>query len=1107
MDATFVLKRTILILAGGFLSVASGMAQLLVDNQTTETVVLTGSGNGRFQNISVTNASSSAINFTVAITEQDYPEIQWLSAAPGSGTTPGVVALQIVHDLGGGSQGPGPFRATAKFTGGGSTATVNVQYQPGLTGQSGTPVSPSSLNVSVPSGGSATNMLNLQNNTGAAITISAVNESTSDGHPWLTASANTTQSIPAGASSTVTVTTNAGILPASTYNGTVTIVVSGSNPAVSVPVTFTVGAGGLNVSTSSLGLTYANGTSQSQNIVVSGVTNYSASASTQSGGSWLLLSAGAQTGTNVSNIPAASSVLTAFVGQVAASQLAAGTYTGSIVVSDASNANNFVTISVTLTVNLTAPSTLTVNPTSLGFYYQPGGALPPPQSLVLTSPAGYFTAQVTSGQSWIFLGASSGTIPTTLAVNIAGTLPASSTAGNVHLTGGALTALFQDIPVYINVTTSPVAFATDNGNGTVVFTTIVPQQVNVYASDASAVSLQGVTAPNWLSVTQTGNTLTLTPNLSQVSAGGPLSGVVMVAVVNPTNTIANNPLSIPVVLTLNGGNAGTLSVTPSSLSFQSSPSGVSPPYTYLNVNAATATAFTVSSSCGSSTCPWLNISTTGSLVTPQTLTVSVNSSNLANNTYSGVINLNANGVTQTVPVTLTVTGATTSGTISVNPSSLSFAAMTGGQAQSQTVSVTSNGAQVSYTASSNATWLSVSPTNAQTPSTVTITANPAGLAPGSYAGTVTLASGNTVTIQVSLTVQAPPMVSVGTTSLNFVYLSGGPAPAAQTVSVSGAANTGFTAAAAVPASDTVNWLSVSPTTGSFPDCGIFPSPQCSPTLTVSVSPSGLSVGQHTGTITVTGTNGLTGTAVINVTLTVNPPLPSVTSVVNGGSFLPGSISPGEVITLLGLNIGPTTPVYAQIANGQLATQLGGVQVLVNGFPAPLIYVSAIQVSAVVPYEVAGQSSATVGVKYLGASSNFTTLSVSSTAPGIFTQNSSGQGAAGFNGDFSVNGPSNPAAKSSTVVFFLTGEGQTVPPGVTGTINTSPNHNPAPAAPITIMIGGQSATYSYAAGIQGVVQGIMQLNVQIPAAAPSGDDPVVITIGNNSTQSGVTISVK
>jgi uncharacterized protein (TIGR03437 family) len=38
---------------------------------------------------------------------------------------------------------------------------------------------------------------------------------------------------------------------------------------------------------------------------------------------------------------------------------------------------------------------------------------------------------------------------------------------------------------------------------------------------------------------------------------------------------------------------------------------------------------------------------------------------------------------------------------------------------------------------------------------------------------------------------------------------------------------------------------------------------------------------------------------------------------------------------------------------------GGVQIFFDGFPAPLIYVKANQISAQVPWEIAGQTIATV----------------------------------------------------------------------------------------------------------------------------------------------------
>jgi uncharacterized protein (TIGR03437 family) len=205
-------------------------------------------------------------------------------------------------------------------------------------------------------------------------------------------------------------------------------------------------------------------------------------------------------------------------------------------------------------------------------------------------------------------------------------------------------------------------------------------------------------------------------------------------------------------------------------------------------------------------------------------------------------------------------------------------------------------------------------------------------------------------------------------------------------------------------------------------------------------------------------------------------------------------------------LGPASPVTAQFdSTGKVATQLGGASVLVNGFAAPLIYVASTQVSAVVPYEVARFQTVSVEVRYLGQTSNAVSLAVSATAPGIFTLNSSGSGPGAFNANFSLNGPNNPVSKGGIVTFFLTGEGQTNPPGVTGTVN--PASAPAPLASITISIDGQAATYTYAGGVQGVVEGLMQLNVQIPTAARSGDLGVVVSIGGVPSQPGVTVSVQ
>ena len=186
--------------------------------------------------------------------------------------------------------------------------------------------------------------------------------------------------------------------------------------------------------------------------------------------------------------------------------------------------------------------------------------------------------------------------------------------------------------------------------------------------------------------------------------------------------------------------------------------------------------------------------------------------------------------------------------------------------------------------------------------------------------------------------------------------------------------------------------------------------------------------------------------------------------------------------------------------------------LFNGIAAPMIYASSTQASAVVPYEMAPVVSPSVWIKYTGQTSNGYQVSTATTAPGLFTQNASGSGPGSIlNQDYSTNGPGNPAAKGSIVMVYLTGEGQTSPPSVTGAITTAtlppPQVTPAPLLAVGVLIDGQPALYMYAGEAPGLVARMMQLNVQIPANAPSGDLSIIVSIGGNRSQNGVTVSVQ
>ncbi len=254
-----------------------------------------------------------------------------------------------------------------------------------------------------------------------------------------------------------------------------------------------------------------------------------------------------------------------------------------------------------------------------------------------------------------------------------------------------------------------------------------------------------------------------------------------------------------------------------------------------------------------------------------------------------------------------------------------------------------------------------------------------------------------------------------------------------------------------------------------------------------------------------------------------PAVPVFFQVVNAASLLPGAIAPGELITLLGTEIGPVQPADLTLnAAGQVSTMLGGIQVLFNNTPAPMIHVDSSHITVVTPYEVAGQQQVQVGILSSGSTLTFPneTIEIAQidptvppVAPGVFAAASGA--AACLNQDGTVNGPTNPAAAGSEVAIFLTGLGSTVPQSVDGSVVGVPSKGvsglPMPVAGVLVYVGGKPAQVVYAGAAPDLVAGVMQVNFIVPAV--SGTVPVFVAAGGAtindvvSSQSGVSISVR
>jgi uncharacterized protein (TIGR03437 family) len=236
---------------------------------------------------------------------------------------------------------------------------------------------------------------------------------------------------------------------------------------------------------------------------------------------------------------------------------------------------------------------------------------------------------------------------------------------------------------------------------------------------------------------------------------------------------------------------------------------------------------------------------------------------------------------------------------------------------------------------------------------------------------------------------------------------------------------------------------------------------------------------------------------------------AINSVTNGASNLASaSISPGEIIVFYGSGLGPAQLAVATLGSeGLYDAQLAGTSVAINGIQAPMIYTSATQVSVIAPYGITG-TTAQITAEYQGQTSAAFSVPIASSAPGMFTSSSTGMGqAAAINQDgVTINSAANPARVGDVISLYATGEGQTTPLGVDGKPATVPL--PRPNLRVSVTIGGQPAPVQYAGGAPGEVAGLMQVNVQIPVGIQTGNAvPVVLSVGNVSSQVGVTIAVR
>ncbi|MEZ5365104.1 MAG: SBBP repeat-containing protein [Bryobacterales bacterium] len=136
-----------------------------------------------------------------------------------------------------------------------------------------------------------------------------------------------------------------------------------------------------------------------------------------------------------------------------------------------------------------------------------------------------------------------------------------------------------------------------------------------------------------------------------------------------------------------------------------------------------------------------------------------------------------------------------------------------------------------------------------------------------------------------------PSISVSDPAILLTYHVGDPFPLEKPVTVSACAPIPFTATV------TGAWLRSSSGSGTT-----------NQTLTLFADPTGLAQGDYAGKLVITALDATNSPVEIPVRLVVAPPRPAISAagVVNAASGRGGSVTPGEIVTLFGANLGRTS---------------------------------------------------------------------------------------------------------------------------------------------------------------------------------------------------------
>jgi uncharacterized protein (TIGR03437 family) len=811
--------------------------------------------------------------------------------------------------------------------------------------------------------------------------------------------------------------------------------------------------------------------------------------------------------------------LTLSSGVIGGVPAAAGAFNFSVTATDSGSPALTASAQFQLTV-AAAGTDLILSQASLAFSLNTGATgLPPGANVSVSSSAASqplnYSVTVTPAASWLDE-SGGGTTPGAIRIGLdpsvlslgAGVSNASIVvacvapspcAGNSQTIHVSLTV--SAAPPQLAVTTSLLSFSTQSSNSQPVSQTFGVQDtgggtitVNSIAAANSFVTISGapttIAAGPASAVTVTVNPAGLAPGFYQSTIS-----------VNTSAGLANVPVTLLVAQN------PTMTLSPAGTQFQQA-AGSSPGNPNGSFEVAVSGSSTVSFNAavlpGAS---WLTLNTTSGTSTssnPGTVSFSINATaaTLAAQAYYAAISVTSSGVVdspQMFIVILNVASAAAPAVPDPTPAGLLYISSANGAPAPQTVKVfISSQTPLTYQASSDSPWLLVTPASGSTstasPGSSSVSVNLSGLLSGVYRGNVSYAlSGAAVrTVNVTLIVES----ATGSSDRSAKATTCAPS---QLVPTQTGLADNFAQPASWPAPLTILLVN---------DCGQpVTNGQVVATFSNGDPPLALAAadttsGNYTGTWTPRNSSGQTTisaratapnfpAATVQILGQVTPnaaPLLTPNGTLDAFAIAaePGvPLAPGTIVQIYGSNLTAQTTLGTTIP---LATVLDQTSVIIGGLQAPLYYVSPGQINAQVPFELTAGNPYQVIVSANGALSTPNPIQLTSDAPGI-AQYAAGQAIAQNAITYSLITETSPAKPGDYVTLYVAGMGPTNPGVASGVASPSTNLPVLLDAP-TLTLNGAPVTV--ASALTPTLVGLYQVDFQVPANAPNGDLPLVLT---------------